>query len=371
MDRSVFQERLGTLRKRLKRRAPDTLWISQPENRRYLSGFKAADVQLNESAGFLLITCDQALLLTDSRYTTEAREQAPDFQVVTLTADFVESLPGILSHLGTRKLGFEADYVLWGLQRRVSLALKKMDPPIRLLPVHALVERMREVKSEEELAAMARASDIMGEILDQVIPRMDQGRTESEIAWEIQGLAREAGAEGMAFPPIVASGPNGALPHAVPSQRRIQPGEPVVVDVGVRIDGYCCDLTRTVFPGGEPKGRFLDVYRTVRRAQRAALEAVRPGVETASLDGLARKIINDAGYGDYFGHALGHGVGLAAHESPRVGPFKPKKLRPGMVITVEPGIYIPGQGGVRLEEMVAVERKGPRILTRVGHFYDV
>ncbi len=370
MDRSVFQERLKALRKRLSRLAPDTLWISQPENRRYLSGFKAPDVQLNESAGFLLISPDQAFLVTDSRYTTEAREQAPDFQVITLNRDFVDSLPDLLSELGTRSLGFEPDYVLWGLHRRVSRTLKKKEPPVRLQPMRALVERMREIKAPEELAAMARASDIMAGILDRVIPGMEPGRTESEAAWEIQGLAREAGAEGMAFPPIVASGPNGALPHAVPSGRRIRAGEPVVVDVGIRIDGYCCDLTRTVFPGGGPEGRFREVYRTVRRAQLAALEAVRPGVETTFVDGLAREAIRDAGYGDYFGHALGHGVGLAAHESPRVGPLKPKKLKQGTVITVEPGIYIPGQGGVRLEEMVAVERSGPRILTRAGHFYD-
>ena len=372
MDKAFHRRNLARLRRLLDRRAADPLWVVRPENRRYLSGFQARDAGLDETAGYLLVTRDQALLVTDSRYTTEAESQVVDFEVVTVQRDFVETLPDLLERLGTRTLGFDPGYLIWGLHRRVSRVLKNMNPSVRLQPVKGLVEGMREIKAPEEVQAMERASDIMGSVLDEVIPRMHPGRTEKEIAWRIMGLAREAGAEGMAFEPIVAAGPNGALPHAVPSDRKLRAGEPVVVDVGVRVDGYCCDMTRTVFPGeSDPEEPFRTVYRTVRKAQLDALEAVRPGVETTTPDGVAREVIREAGYGDYFGHSLGHGVGLAPHENPRLAPRKPVKLRRGHVVTVEPGIYLPGKGGVRLEQMVLVEKTGPRILTRAGHYLDL
>jgi Xaa-Pro aminopeptidase len=372
MDKAFHRQNLARLRELLDRRAADTLWVVRPENRRYLSGFQAQDAGLDETAGYLLVTRDRALLVTDSRYTTEAESQVVDFEVVTVRKEFVETLPDLLGRLGTRTLGFDPDYLIWGLHRRVSRTLKNMNPSVRLQPVKGLVEGMREIKAPEEVQAMERASDIMGAVLDEVIPRMEPGRTEAEIAWEIMGLAREAGAEGMAFEPIVAAGPNGALPHAVPSDRKLRAREPVVVDVGVRVDGYCCDMTRTVFPGkSDPGEPFRTVYRTVRKAQLDALEAVRPGVETTTPDGVAREVIREAGYGDYFGHSLGHGVGLAPHENPRLAPRRPVKLRRGHVVTVEPGIYIPGEGGVRLEQMVLVGKTGPRILTRADHFLDL
>jgi Xaa-Pro aminopeptidase len=372
MDKAFHKQKLAHLRRLLDRRSADTLWVVRPENRRYLSGFEARDAALDETAGYLLVTRDQALLVTDSRYTTEAENQVVDFDVITAGKDFVDTLPGLLERLGTRTLGFDPDYLIWGLHRRVSRTLKTMSPAVRLQPVKGLVEGMREVKSAEEIQAMERASDLMGEVLDEVVPRMRPGRTEKEVAWEIMALAREAGAEGMAFDPIVAAGPDGALPHAVPSDRKLRAGEPVVVDVGVRVDGYCCDMTRTVFPGGsDPEEPFRTVYGIVRRAQLEALEAVRPGVETTVPDGRARGVIREAGYGDFFGHSLGHGVGLAAHENPRLAPRRPVKLRQGHVVTVEPGIYLPGRGGVRLEEMVVVEKTGPRILTRAGHLLDL
>jgi Xaa-Pro aminopeptidase len=372
MDKSFFSRNLTRLRERLDKLAPDTLWIVRPENRRYLSGFKAPDVQLDESAGYLLITENKSILVTDSRYTTEAEDQVVDTEVVTLKKDFAEALPSLLRRCKTRCLAFEPGYLIWGMHRRISNVLKGRNPRVRFQPLQGLVEKMREIKAPEEIDAMQRASDLMGRILDEVVPRMEPGRTEKEIAWEIEGLAREGGAEGMAFNPIVASGPNGALPHAVPSKRRLRAGEPVVVDVGVRVDGYCCDMTRTIFPGGSPpKGLFKEVYRTVRQAQLAALETVKPGVETTHADGVARDHIREAGYGDYFGHSLGHGVGLAAHEQPRLAPRLPTTLQQGMVVTVEPGIYLPGKGGVRLEEMVVVEKTRARILTRADHFLDI
>lgn len=372
MDKSFHRQRLNELRLRLDGRAADTLWIVRPENRRYLSGFRAGDPQMDETSGYLLVTSDRSILVTDSRYTVEAEAQTVDTEVETLSRDFVEFLPDLLKRIGTKTLGFDPSYITWGLHRSVSRALRAKNPPVKLLPVKSLVEGMREIKTPEEIEAMERASDLMATVLDEVIPRMLPGRTEKQIARQIEGLAGEGGADSMAFDPIVASGPNGALPHAVPSDRELRRGEPVVVDVGVRLDGYCCDMTRTVFPGNSlPLEPFREIYMTVRKAQLAALDAIRPGVETTQPDGVAREVIGKAGYGDYFGHSLGHGVGLATHEAPRLAPRNAVKLREGHVVTVEPGVYIPGRGGVRLEEMVVVEKNGPRILTRAGHFLEL
>ena len=357
-----------SLRGKLSSILPDTLWIIKPENRRYLSGFKAGDPQLTESSGSLLINEANSLLITDSRYIIEARKESIDFDVVTIKNGFMEEFPYLLSRIGAIKLGFEEDYLTWDLHRQLTKKLKEKSLPVRMTPLKGLVDRMREVKDSYEIKTMAASAGLMSKILAEVIDDMKPGRTEAEIAWQIEGMAREAGAEDLAFPSIVASGPNSALPHAVPTKRKIRSGEPVILDVGVKLDGYSCDMTRTVFLGTAPP-KFKKIYRIVRRAQLAALEKIRPGIESTVPDSAARELIADAGFGDCFRHALGHGVGMATHEDPRLGPRKPVILQEGMVVTVEPGIYIPGRGGVRLEEMVVIEKGGPRILTKDDHFY--
>ena len=367
--KSPFHRRILLIREKMERLPFDTLWVLQPENRRYLSGFKAADGQLTESSGSLLISKDSLILVTDSRYTTEAENEAGDFDVVTLKKGFTESFPEIVSKLGTRVLGFDENHLTWGVHRELAKKFRKLSHPVRLAPVKGLVEGMREIKDQDEIHSMTAAANLMSEILTTVIKKLRAGKTEKEIAWEIEGLAREGGAESLAFPSIVASGPNSALPHAVPTDRKIGRKEPITFDVGVKINGYSCDMTRTVFLDGvTPK--FRRIYKTVRAAQLAALRQIRPGVKSTVPDSTARQVIRDAGFGDYFGHSLGHGVGLATHEGPRLGPEKPVELKQGMVVTDEPGIYIPGLGGVRLEEMVLIEEDGPRVLTKDDHFYD-
>jgi len=369
MTRPSFRKRLPALREKLAGISPDTLWIIQPENRRYLSGFKAGDSQLTESSGSLLINNERALLITDSRYTTEAQKEAGGFEVITLKNGLIEEIPDLLAGLNTRVLAFEEDYLTWKLHRQLAKKIKRLPTPVLLTPLKRIVDGMREVKDQAEIKAMEASSDMMSEILSEVTSGIEPDRTEKEIAWEIERLAHEAGADGLAFPSIVASGPNSALPHAVPTDRKIRSKEPIILDVGVRLDGYCCDMTRTIFLG-TPGPQFRKIYMTVREAQLSALPHVRPGIESTHPDSIARQTIKDAGFGDYFGHSLGHGVGLATHEGPRLSHKKPVKLEKGMVVTVEPGIYIPGKGGVRLEEMVVIEKNGPRILTKAGHYYD-
>lgn len=367
--KSPFHQRILLLREKLDRLPFDTLWVLQPENRRYLSGFKATDGQLTESSGSLLITKNSLILVTDSRYTTEAENEAVDFDVITLKKTFTESFPEVVSKLGTKVLGFDENHVTWGVHHELARKLRKLSSPVRLAPVKGLVEKMREIKDPVEIRTMTAAAALMSDILAAVIKKLKPGKTEKQIAWEIEGLAREGGADGLAFPSIVASGPNSALPHAVPTDRKIRKKEPITFDVGVKIDGYCCDMTRTIFLNGATS-RFSRIYATVRKAQLAALEQIKPGIKSTVPDSTARQIISDAGFGDYFGHSLGHGVGLATHEGPRLGPEKPVELKQGMVVTDEPGIYIPGHGGVRLEEMVVIEKNGARVLTKNDHFYD-
>jgi Xaa-Pro aminopeptidase len=372
MDGSIYTQRAARLLQLLQTSVEppcDGAWIIKPENRRYLSGFSAEDNFFTESSGSLLINGTNRLLITDSRYTLAAENEAPTFNVYTLKKNFVEDIPDFTRNLALTHLGFEEGYLTWDLHRKTTEKLAELSPPTALIPMNSMVDNMREIKEESEIAALEKAADMISDILKEVISALKPGVTEKDIAWQIESLAREAGAEGLSFPSIVASGPNSALPHAVPTDRKIRSREPIILDAGVRLSGYCSDITRTVFLG-EPEDTFKTIYRTVRQAQLEALKHIHPSVEGSRVDAVARNIIRDAGYGAYFGHGLGHGVGLATHEGPRLGPRNATPLRTGTVFTVEPGIYIPGKGGVRLEEMVVLEAKGPRILTQNDHFYD-
>jgi Xaa-Pro aminopeptidase len=226
-----------------------------------------------------------------------------------------------------------------------------------------IVEDIRVNKGEHELALMRRAVLIADEACDYVRDWIRPGMTEKQVAWELEAHMRTHGAEGIAFPFIVGSGPNGAKPHAVPQDRLIREGEPIVMDMGARVDGYDSDLTRTICVG-KPDKKLQEIYDIVLRAQLAAEEGARPGMKGHDVDALARKVIVDAGYGQYFGHGLGHGVGLAVHEKPRAAQKYEGVMQPGTVITIEPGIYLPGWGGVRIEDMLVFKHDDIEVLTK-------
>ncbi|MFW6147713.1 MAG: M24 family metallopeptidase [Thermodesulfobacteriota bacterium] len=365
----MYENRVDKLRARFQELGVDTIWIVQPENRRYLSGFKAPDGQLTESSGSLLITLHEALLITDSRYTTQAEQEVVGFEVVTQKRSLVDTLSEKVRSLGTKRLGFEGGYLVWELFQQVNNKLSQQSPPIELAALSAPVERLREIKEQGELELLRSSAVLMSDVLARVIAELKPGESEKEVAWKIETWIRDQGAEESSFPPIVASGPNSALPHAVPTERSLREGEPIILDVGAKLEGYCSDMTRTVFLG-DPSEEVKKIYATVREAQIAAMKAVRPGMKTTEADSIARDHIARAGYGDYFGHSLGHGIGLAPHETPALAPRKPKTLQEGMVFTIEPGIYIPGKGGVRLEEMVFLGSDGAELLTRNNNFYS-
>ena len=351
-----IKSRLQKLRQKLSEKESDAIFVSQPENRYYLSGFDG-------SAGYLLITAQDAVLATDFRYVEQAGRQAPEYQIFPITGDMVNWLAELLAGLNLRRLGFEAGHLSFALHRQLSETLKKLPSPPKLVPVDGLVESLRAVKEPEEIELITRAAEISDNAFKHLEEVIHTGLSEKEIAWELEKFMRENGSQTIPFDVIVASGPNCALPHARPSSRTIQSGEPILLDIGARVEGYASDLSRTLCLGA-PDGTFKKVYDVVLGAQLTALAIIEKGITGGQADGLARKVIAESGYGEAFGHGLGHGVGLAAHESPRLGPGSDDPLAPGMVFTVEPGIYLPGWGGVRIEDLVVMENEKARIISK-------
>lgn len=357
------KNRLARLRAKLQDQPFDTFLVLQDENRRYLSGFTAEDGQFNESAGALLITPERQILATDSRYETQAQIEAPEFEIYRYKEGLASSLPEIVRMLRTRRLAFESARLPYLQFQKFHEHLKKEAITVPLVPTENLVEELRVTKEPQEIEAIKESLAISESVFETVVNALRVGTTEKELAWAIEKGLRENGAESVAFPPIVASGPNAALPHAIPTDRPVGRGEPILFDWGARLNGYCSDISRTIVLGSSDD-TFKKVYQVVQDAQSIAIEAIRPGVSTQTVDKIARDHITAKGFGDHFGHGLGHGVGLATHEKPNLSPIRPMNLEVGMVTTVEPGIYIPGWGGVRLENMVVVEPEGAVVLNR-------
>lgn len=360
---------LEKIKAAIKRKSSDAFLITQPENRRYLSGYSAIDLSITESSGVLLIPARGApLLLTDSRYHLQATEEAVGFEIVPVRSSLLVTLKKILPQFGIQRLLFESHYFLHSTAVKLIELGKKQG--IEMVPSGGIVEKLRTIKSAEEVGKIQQSVYLNELVFKEVYRELVPGRTEREVAIEIEATMMRKGAEAPAFPTIVAAGPNAAGPHAVPTDRVIKEGETVIIDMGLKLNGYCSDMTRTVVLG-KPDGRTEEIIRLTRRAQLSALKVIRAGILARDADRAARKVIADAGYGRYFGHGLGHGVGLAVHEPPSLNRLRRNKLQQGMVVTVEPGIYLPGWGGVRLENMVVVEKEGCRPLNRDTTFLDL
>jgi len=341
------ESRLQNLRQRLVDKELDGIFISQAENRYYLSGFDG-------SAGFLLITPQDAILATDFRYIEQAKAQAPDYEIFQITNDLAVWFPKLVADLNLRRLGFEAGHITFAMYRRLTEALDKAQSQLRLVSTDRLVESLRAIKEPEEIELITQAVAITDDALNYIQGEISPGMSEMEVAWEIEKFLRENGSQSIPFDVIVASGPNSVLPHAKPSPHTIQSGEPIIIDIGARVGGYSSDLSRTICLGS-PDNTFNKVYDTVLGAQLTAMAIIKEGMTGEEADSIARVIIEEAGYGDAFGHSLGHGVGLTTHELPRLGPNSTEQLVDGMVFTVEPGIYLTGWGGVRIEDVVIME----------------
>jgi len=351
-----FQARQAKLREHLATTRFDGLLISHLPNIRYLCGFTG-------SAGFLLVEQAGSVFFTDVRYDTQAHEQVKAAKVVVARKSALEAIAELLGRRRKRArgwtIGLEAEHVTIADKKRLA-AFRPTG--IRLRDAPSVVERARMVKDEEELRCIGEAVNLGAKLFARALEMIRPGVKEAEVAAEMELLARRAGAEEMSFPTIIAAGARSALPHGRASNQAIAAGGFVVCDFGVILAGYCSDQTRTVWVGSIPE-EARRAYEAVREAQRAATDAVRPGIAVGEVDAAARNVLRKAELARYFTHSTGHGVGLEIHEAPRVATGQNELLRPGMVITIEPGVYFPGKWGIRIEDMVAVTAAGRVVLT--------
>ncbi|MFC9974001.1 M24 family metallopeptidase [Spirillospora sp. NPDC127200] len=343
------RDRLAAL---IARHDAEALLVTRLVNVRYLTG-------LDSSNAALLVRADgPAVLATDARYGGMAAQVCPELEVI-VARPTAESLVTLAAGAGVGRLGFEAH----DLTVEKHAALAAMDGGIAFMPLGRPVEELRRVKDEHEITLLAEACAITDRAFDAVLPTLRPGLTEREIAVALERRMVDFGAEGVALESIVASGPNGAIPHHHPGERAVEPGDLVTMDFGARYGGYHADMTRTVAIG-EPAAWQREVYDLVRRAQQAAVDAAVPGAETVAVDAAARDLIKAAGHGDDFPHGLGHGVGLEIHEAPLMGYDRTGKLMDRVPITAEPGVYLTGRGGVRIEDTLVVRAAGPELLTK-------
>ena len=346
----AHQARLGRVRAGMAQAGVQGLAVSALSNIFYLNGFRG-------SSGALLITAERAVLLSDSRYRLQAREQASDYEFIEVERRLFDRLGELAKSWAVARLGYEAGHLTCQQREELSggaseVALISWSP----------LEELRAVKSPEEVDRIRRAAVLADQALARIIGLLRPGAKEREVALEGEFLMRRGGAEAVSFDFIVASGPRSALPHADTTERELQPGDLVVVDIGARVDGYCSDMTRT-FAVASASAQAREMSALVYRAQRAGAAAVKAGAVCGEVDAAARSVIEAAGFGHAFGHGLGHGVGIEVHEAPRLAKGQEARLAAGNVVTVEPGIYLEGFGGVRLEDMVLVTVEGAETLT--------
>lgn len=349
--------RLDRARARLEALGLDGLIVSAPSNRRWVAGFTG-------SAGALFVGKTVARIASDSRYWEQAAIQAPDFALVRTRGALGTWAQEFLAGTGGQRVGFEPAALTYAEYEEWAHALADLPPSDRpqLVPAPKAIEALRMVKEPDELAALERAVLLGDGACERALDVIEPGMTEQALAWEIQRYAMEHGADSLSFDTIIAGGPWGALPHARPRPVPLEARQGVVLDLGVRVDGYCSDLTRTVFLG-EPDAKFREIYDIVLTAQTMAEERIEAGMPGKLGHEIAHEVIRRAGYGEAFGHGLGHGIGLDIHEDPRLSPLYDGPIEEGHVVTVEPGIYLPGWGGVRIEDQCVMEDGRLRVIS--------
>lgn len=355
-----MQDRLVALRERLQAAHLDAIVVTHPSNRFYLTGYNSHDHPPNESAGHVVVSPERAIIVASTTNSEQARQQAPGFEVFDRNRNLAEADVELLRQIDARRVGIEEQAIL---HRDYETLREGLGSGAELVGVGSMLEEMRAVKTAEEIATIAHAIEVTDQAFTQVASQIQAGDTERQVAWRLETAMRDLGAEGSAFSTIVAAGTNAAMPHHKPTNRPIRPGEPIVIDMGALVDGYCADLTRTVWVG-EPDDMLRKVYPVVLRALQTAEAGLKPGLGGKEGDSLARDVISGAGYGEAFGHGLGHGVGVRIHEAPGFSQRSESVLAPGNVVTIEPGIYLPEWGGVRIEDVAVIEPGGARILTR-------
>ncbi|OIK11749.1 Xaa-Pro dipeptidase [Bacillus sp. MUM 116] len=328
----------------------DGVLITSPYNRRYVSNFTG-------TAGVVLISSEKALFITDFRYIEQASKQCEGYEIIKFSSTIPEEVAKQAKQLGINKLGFEADYLTFSEFKSYEKVVEG-----ELLPVSGLIEKLRLIKTDAEIKILKEAADIADAAFKHILDFIRPGKTELEVANELEFFMRRAGATSSSFDTIVASGYRSALPHGVASDKVIEAGDFVTLDYGAYYKGYVSDITRTVAVG-QPDEKLKEIYEIVLDAQLKGMEGIKPGITGKEADSLTRDYITEKGYGEYFGHSTGHGIGLEVHEGPALSFRSDLVLEPGMVVTCEPGIYIPGLGGVRIEDDTLVTKDSNEALT--------
>lgn len=349
-----FKVRCQRVQKILAREKLEALLVTKAANRYYLSGFRG-------TSGYLLITSDNIFLLTDFRYVEQAKQQAPDCEIVDYGKDWFAVLSELLQTNKVKQIGFEQEQMSYGQFQRLENKVKD----VIFIGAENLIEELREVKDTLELELIKNAAFIADMAFQRLLEVIEPGIREVEVAAELEYAMRRLGSEGTAFETIIASGIRSAFPHGIASAKKIETGDLVVIDFGATYQGYCSDMTRTLVIGAATS-KQKEIYNLVLEAQLAGLAKVKADLPCQEVDDVSRQIIINNGYGDYFGHSLGHGVGLDVHENPRLAAGNTLPLKKGTVVTIEPGIYLEDWGGVRIEDMVAVTYNGCEILTKTS-----
>lgn len=342
--------RVEKLRKKMQEENLDSFLITSPYNLRYLTNFTG-------TTGLAVITLKKAFFITDFRYTEQAAAQAQGFEIIKNVGPIFEKVADLVQKEGLRELGFEETTVSF---LEYSVLEEIIDA--QLIPISGMIEELREIKDEEEIAIIEKACSIADLAYDHILKMIQPGMTEIEVANQLDFYMRSLGASGVSFETIVASGLRSAMPHGVASKKIIEQGDLITIDFGCYYEGYVSDMTRT-FAIGDPGEQLKEIYQIVLEAQLAVLEVAKPGVTGKQLDAVARDYITKHGYGEAFGHSTGHGIGLEIHEGPNVSVRAEKQFVPGNIITDEPGIYLPGIGGVRIEDDLLITSDGNRVLT--------
>jgi len=343
-------EKLKKLRQSFEKHHIDALLITSGYNRRYITGFTG-------TAGVAIVTQDKAVFITDFRYTQQAQKEISGFEIVQHTKPIMEEVGLQLEKMGVKSVGFEKDDMSYAMYEVYRKAVKS-----ELVPVSGLIEKIRLIKTEQEIKIIKAAADIADAAFNHIITYISPGKTELEVSNELEFFMRKQGASSSSFDIIVASGLRSALPHGVATDKIIEKGDFVTLDFGALYNGYVSDLTRTIAVG-EPSEQLKEIYQIVLEAQLKSLDEIKAGMTGIQADAVARDHIKSKGYGDAFGHSLGHGIGLEVHEGPGLSFRSETVLEPGMVITIEPGIYVPGVGGVRIEDDTVVTATGNEKLT--------
>ena len=354
-----MNQRLTHLRGKLADQGLDGLLITRPENQYYLSGFMGGEY-LDAT---MLISAEHAWIATDSRYYEDVKQRAPEYHLLESGYDRNKPLGEFAAAAKAKTMGYEVSHLTVATVKDWSKTARKAG--FKLVPTKGLVEELRLVKEPTELAAIQRAVELTDQAFAHFCSAVKLGMTEKQAAWLIEKYLREHGADKVAFDLIVASGPNGALPHAIPGDRALLKGEPIVVDIGCRIDHYNSDLTRTVCLGQPADSQFMKVYKTVLKSQEAAEKKIRAGIKGKRADAYARNVVAKSEFPP-FEHGLGHGVGLSVHEGPRASKLSKDVYRANMTLTIEPGIYLPGWGGVRIEDLVVIRDDRVEILSHAS-----